>query len=58
MQQHILTDLERLTDEDVKRLDQQQRLYWIRIYTLVAECGAPLDLAIKAIQQADKEHTS
>jgi hypothetical protein len=43
------------TDEQWRALDRDSKLFWARVYTLMHECGADLDTAIRAVQSADQE---
>lgn len=49
------TTIQQPTDDELRRADQEIRRFWLRVYTLVHDCAAPLDLAIQAVQSANQE---
>jgi hypothetical protein len=51
MQKHDLTELEAIDADDIEAKD-----FWTRVACLAFECGAPLPLAIAAVEDANARH--
>jgi hypothetical protein len=41
---------------DLEWLEMANRMFWSRVYTLKAQTGCTLEMAILAIRDADRQH--
>jgi hypothetical protein len=44
------------TDDEFKALPPDKRRWWFRVFALMSQSGADLDIARAAVEAADNEH--